>query len=185
MLIMSTIETDRKTRWDYAAYAAIPPDGKRHEIIDGGHIVNPAPSLYHQEISRHIQFQLYTQIELTGLGKVINSPVDLQLSDHDIVQPDLVVVTQERKHIMTPTKIKGVPDLVVEILSASNPDHDLKTKRKLYEACGIGEYWIVLPDEHQVVQLILIQGRYTESMKTQSVTMKVAPHATVDLARVW
>jgi Uma2 family endonuclease len=86
---------------------------------------------------------------------------------------------------MTPTKIKGVPDLIVEILSPSNPDHDLKTKRTLYEKEGVAEYWIVLPDEHQVLQLILNNGNYTESIQSKSITMKVRPHATVDLTRVW
>lgn len=147
--------------------------------------MNPAPNLYHQEVSRHIQFQLYTQIELTELGKVMNSPVDLQLSEHDIVQPDLVVVTRQRKHILTPTKIKGVPDLVIEILSPSNSDHDLKTKRNLYQAAGIPEYWIVFPDEHKILQLILVDGTYTESYSEKSITMKVPPHANVDLQRVW
>jgi Uma2 family endonuclease len=184
-MTMSIIEKDQTLRWDYAAYASIPPDGNRHEIIDGEHFVNPAPNLYHQEVSRHIQFQLYSKIELFGLGKVINAPVDLQLSNHDIVQPDLVIVTLERKQIMTPTKIKGVPDLILEILSPSNPDHDLKTKRTLYEKEGVAEYWIVLPDEHQVLQLILNNGNYTESIQSKSITMKVPPHATVDLTRVW
>jgi Uma2 family endonuclease len=182
---MSIVEKNRKSRWDYAAYAAIPPDGKRHEIIDGEHFVTPAPNLYHQAVSRHIQFQLYTQIELAGLGVVIDAPVDLQLTDHDIVQPDLVIVTHERKHIMTPTKVKGIPSLVVEILSPSNPDHDLKTKRRLYENAGIPEYWIVLPDEHQVLQLVLQDGRYVETVETNSITMKIAPQTTVDLTRVW
>ena len=86
---------------------------------------------------------------------------------------------------MTPTKIKGVPDLVVEILSPSNPDHDLKIKRKLYEAAGIPEYWIVLPEDHQILQLVLEEGRFKESIETNSITMKVAPQATVDLLRVW
>ena len=184
-MAMATINKDLNSRWDYAAYTAIPADGKRHEIINGVHFVNPAPNLYHQEVSRHIQFQLYSQIELAGLGKVINAPVDLQLSDHDIVQPDLVIVTQGRKHILTPTKIKGVPDLVIEIVSPTNPDHDLKTKRKLYEDSAIPEYWIVLPDEHQVLQLVLHEGRYQESLETSSITMKTAPHATVKLQQVW
>ncbi len=129
---MSIVEKDSKIKWDDASYAAIPPDGKRHEIIDGEHFVNPSPNLYHQEVSRHISFQLYTQIELAGLGKVIDATIDLQLSNHDIVQPDLVMITLARKQIMTPTKIKGVPDLVVEVLSPSNADHDLKTKRRSY-----------------------------------------------------
>jgi Uma2 family endonuclease len=172
-------------QWDYAAYAAIPPDGKRHEVINGEHSVNPAPSLYHQELSRHIQFQLYTQIEIKGLGKVIDAPVDLQLSNHNIVQPDLVVVMRQRYDILTPTKILGIPDLVVEILSASNADHDLKTKRKLYESAGIPEYWIVSPENHDVLQLILVDGVYVEQTETESITMKTAPYAVVDLTRVW
>lgn len=182
---MTAIPKPKESLWDYEAYAALPFDGKRHEIIEGEHYVNPAPNLYHQEVSRHIQFQLYTQIELQELGKVMNAPVDLQLSEHDIVQPDLVIVTKQRKHILTPTKIKGVPDLVVEILSPSNSDHDLKTKRKLYERVGIPEYWIVLPDEHQVLQLLLVDGAYAGETQTTSICMKAPPHARVDLMRVW
>ncbi len=44
---MSTVEKRVKSPWNYAAYAAIPQDGKRHEIIDGKHFVNPAPTLSH------------------------------------------------------------------------------------------------------------------------------------------
>lgn len=182
---MSSERTTSASRWDYEAYAAIPDDGRRHEIIGGDHFVNPAPSLYHQEVSRHIQFQLYTEIELMELGVVINAPVDVQLSDHDIVQPDLVIVTHQRSHILTPIKVKGIPDLLIEILSPSNPNHDLKTKRRLYECVGIPEYWIVSPEEHQVLQLVLADGKYTESTEAESITMKVSPHVTVDLTKVW
>lgn len=171
--------------WDYAAYAAIPFDGLRHEIIGGDHFVNPAPSLYHQRVSRRIQFQLYGSIELQELGVVINAPVDVQLGPHDIVQPDLVVVTRERKHILTPIKVKGTPDLIIEILSASNYDHDLTTKRELYQRCGVPEYWIVFPDEHQVLQLILTNGIYTERIETESITMAVPPRMSVNLIEVW
>ena len=171
--------------WTYDAYAAIPYDGMRHEIIDGGHFVNPAPGLYHQQISRRLQFQLYTAIELTELGVVINAPVDVQLTDHDIVQPDLVIITKSNRHIMTPTKVKGTPDLLIEILSPSNPNHDLKTKHHAYERCRVPEYWIVFPDEHQVLQLTLSDGRYTERTLNESITMSVPPHVEVNLRQVW
>lgn len=102
--------------------------------------MKPAPNLYHQQVSRRIQFQLYSAIELNDLGVVFNAPVDLQLSKQDIVQPDLVIVLHERRHILTPAKIKGVPNLVVEILSPSNERYDLEVKRELYERCGVPEY---------------------------------------------
>jgi hypothetical protein len=43
------------TALTYEDYVAIPADWLRHEIIDGEHIVNRAPNLYHQHVSRHLQ----------------------------------------------------------------------------------------------------------------------------------
>lgn len=174
-----------KTALTYADYAAIPADGLRHEIIDGEHIVNPTPNLYHQHVSRHLQHQLLMEIELKGFGIVVNSPVDLQLGPHDIVQPDLVFVSTDRKSILTPTKIKGVPDLVVEILSPSNTKHDTIVKRRLYERMGISEYWIVDPEEHSLLQLVYTNGAYREVACHDEVTMTIAPHVRVDLKRIW
>ncbi len=171
--------------WDYKAYAAIPYDGRRHEILEGDHFVNPAPNLYHQAISRRIQFQLYQQIEVSELGVVIDAPVDVQLTEHDIVQPDLVIITQQRRHIMTPIKVKGIPDLLIEILSPSNPELDLDTKRRIYEQTGVPEYWIVSPDEHRVIQLVLVDQAYQESIASDQITMAIPPLATVDLTKVW
>ncbi|MCA9191300.1 MAG: Uma2 family endonuclease [Planctomycetales bacterium] len=171
--------------WTYEAYAGLPSDGKRHEIVDGDHYMNPAPNLYHQTVSRRLQFQLYSAIELKGLGVVFDAPVDVQLTDHDIVQPDLVVVTNSKRHIMTPTKIKGIPDLLVEILSPSNPTHDTVTKRSAYERCLVPEYWMVDTEEHKIVQLILDDLTYRESLATDQITMHMPPHVRVDLTMVW
>jgi Uma2 family endonuclease len=102
-------ETRLKGKLGYREYVCFPADGRRHEVIDGEHVVNPAPNTYHQTLSRRIQFQLYTQIELRGLGAVFDAPTDLQLSDVDIVQPDLIVILNRKRTIITPTKIKGVP----------------------------------------------------------------------------
>lgn len=182
-LMGKTVST--RTFLTYADYAAIPTDRLRHEVIDGDHIVNPAPSLYHQYVSRHLQLQLMTEIELKGLGVVINAPVDLQLSLHDVVQPDLVFVSQAHKSIMTPSKIKGVPDLVIEILSPSNTEHDTLVKRRLYERCGIPEYWIVDPEDHALLQLVLENGTFREVACQNEVVMFVPPHVRVDLKRIW
>ncbi len=171
--------------WDYAAYAAIPFDGLRHEIIDGEHFVNSAPNLYHQEISRRLQFQLYLAIEQSELGVVINAPVDVQLSEHTVVQPDLVIIRKRNRHIMTPTKVKGIPDLLVEIMSPSNCQYDAVVKRKLYERCCAPETWIVDPSEHTLLQLVLEHGVYRESTFRDSIAFDIPPLLTIDLNRVW
>lgn len=177
-------QTSPSPKLGYSQYVAFPDDGQRHEIIDGVHTVNPAPNTYHQAISRRIQFQLYSAIELHRLGEVINSPVDVQLSPHDILQPDLVVVLVQNR-IITPTKVKGVPDLVVEILSPSSIEHDGVLKRRLYESVGVPEYWIVDPFEHTLLQLTLSADRYQEQTHSDSVTTTFPPHVTVDLRAVW
>ncbi|MCA8962824.1 MAG: Uma2 family endonuclease [Planctomycetes bacterium] len=55
-----------------------------------------------------------------GRGAVFDAPVDLQLGETNVIQPDLVVIHQDRRHIITPTRIKGTPDLVIEIISPSS-----------------------------------------------------------------
>ena len=169
----------------YQDYVEFPDDGKRHEVIDGNHVMNPAPSTYHQDVSRLIQFQLMSQIEMTGHGRVFDAPVDLELTSVDIVQPDLVVVMNDRR-IVTPAKIKGVPNLIVEILSPSSEKTDRILKFKLYEKSGVDEYWIVDPLEHEIEQHVMTSGGYRmtkhrEEIQCQSFT----PAATVDLHRVW
>lgn len=171
---------------DYSHYVCFPDDGKRHEIIDGEHFVNPAPSTYHQTVSRRIQFQLYSQIELQQLGQVFNAPVDLQLGDHNIVQPDIVVVLNEHQQIITPTKIKGIPDLIIEILSPSTIENDQVLKRRVYEAAGVPEYWMVDPFEHTVTQLILgSQRTYESAVQGRQITASILPSVSLDLRHVW
>ena len=180
---MSTYE-DSTTKLTYDDYALIPNDGMRHEIIDGRHYMNAAPNPRHQTVSRRIQFQLYEQIELKGLGQVFNAPIDLQLSEIDVVQPDIVVV-QKENHIITTTRIRGVPDLVIEILSPSNRKYDQELKKRLYEQHGIPEYWIVDPEKCCLDQNLLGQNRkYSSRMHINEV--KFEPLAsTVDLKSVW
>jgi len=181
---MSISHSDPTTKLTYDDYVLFPNDGKRHEIINGRHYMNAAPSPRHQSVSRHIHFQLYQQIELNGLGEVICAPIDVQLSETDVVQPDLVVVLKENR-IITTTKIKGVPELVVEILSNSTLDYDRQLKKQLYEQAGIPEYWIVDPDNQIVDQYKLGENSKYES-ETASDTIVFGPTgATVDLRKVW
>lgn len=171
---------------DYSHYVCFPDDGKRHEIVDGEHYVNPAPSTYHQTVSRRIQFELYSQIELRQLGQVFDAPVDLQLGDHTIVQPDIVVVLSDHEQIITPTKIQGIPDLIIEILSPSTAENDRVHKRRVYEAAGVPEYWIVDPFEHNVTQLVRgSQGSYESTLREKRIATSVLPHVSLDLTQVW
>ena len=178
------MSTHTRRKLTYQDYVCFPDDGKRHEVIGGVHFVNPAPSTYHQYVSRRLQFQLYSSIELAGLGSVINAPVEVQLTDHDIVQPDLVIVLKDNR-IITPSKVKGVPEHIVEIISPSSEKNDRSLKRSLYEQAGVSEYWIVDPFEHSIMQLVLKAGSYAEQSSAPKLTVTYLPNISVDLEQVW
>jgi len=181
---MSTI-TPKVQKWTYKEYAAIPEDGLRHEIIDGEHFVNPSPSTQHQHVSKRLQYQIYTKIELAGLGVMFNAPMDVQLSENDIVQPDLVVILNENVRKITPTKIKVAPNLVVEILSPSTSGNDQTIKKDLYERSGVTEYWVVDPFEQQVDQWILQDGKYVLAPKAVILRLTIVENVEIDLDKVW
>ncbi len=183
----------------YADYVKIPNDGRRHEIIDGVHfingqrhdlvgeesLVNPAPSTYHQIVSARLFFHLFQQIDAPNLGVVLHAPCDVQLSSDRIIQPDIVVVLNNRKSIITPTKIKGTPNLVVEILSPSSEENDCVTKREIYQAAGVEEYWIVDPLEHTVDQLILRDGQYQSQPDSDVRQLTILAGGCISLPDIW
>jgi len=82
-----------KTRLDYDDLAHAPDDGKQYELLDGDLFVTPAPSPFHQRVSKRLQRQLERYFEDGGLGEVFNAPLDVILTSHDVVEPDLIVVT--------------------------------------------------------------------------------------------
>jgi Uma2 family endonuclease len=175
-----------KNKLGYEHYVCYPDDGRRHEIIDGDHYVNPAPNTGHQRFSSRIQYQLHDQIEETGRGAVFTAPTDVQLTEHDIVQPDLIIVMEERRLIITPAKIKGAPNLIIEILSPSTEANDRFLKRDIYERANVPEYWIVDPDEHVVEQFVMQNGKYElAGSHGKKVTVATIDNVTIDLTKVW
>jgi Uma2 family endonuclease len=129
----------------YEDYAALPSDGRRWELIDGELEVNAAPSPRHQTVSRRLQFELMRALEVHGLALVFNAPVDLILSPHDIVQPDLLILASARANLVTERGIEGAPDVVVEILSPGTQVLDRRVKKATYARFGVAEYWLVDP----------------------------------------
>jgi Uma2 family endonuclease len=173
-------------RWTYAEYCRIPPDGKRHEIIDGRHYVNPAPGPSHQSAAGRIYFELLRLVEKAGKGRVYISPIDLHLGGGTVVQPDVVLLTERNAAIVGPQKLTGVADLVVEVLSPSKRAYDAATNRERYERAGVREFWVVDADERTVRQFVLRGGRYGAGrVCRETVTLRVVRGVTVDLREVW
>lgn len=188
MAIVYTMTPGKKSglKLTYEDYVLLPDDGKIHEIIDGDHYMTPAPETYHQTVSRKIQFQLYEQIEEEGLGFVFDAPTDVQLSETDIVQPDILVILAERKSIISPKKVIGPPDLIIEILSEHTSQKDMTLKYHLYQKTSVPEYWIVDPVAQSVRMFVMQNERYEEwGSFHEEISYERIPGVTVDLSKVW
>ena len=144
----------------YEDYALIPEDGRRHEILDGDHIVSPSPRTRHQRLVFRLALNLANHVQARSLGEVFVAPFDVLLSDHDIVQPDVVFVSDARLPIVDELNCKGAPDLVIEVLSPSTRRRDLIEKRQLYARSGVAEFWAVDPDVDTVQVFRPREGRY-------------------------
>lgn len=153
------METD-VIKLTYEDYALIPDDGRRHEIIDGDEVVSPSPRTKHQRVAFRLAFLLERHVREHGLGEVFVAPFDVVLSDHDIVQPDVLFVSDSRLGLVDEVNLKGAPDLIAEVLSESTRRTDLIRKRRLYERAGVAEYWTLDPAIDQVQVFRLGHGRY-------------------------
>jgi Uma2 family endonuclease len=147
-------------QWTYADYAALPDDGQRYEILEGVLYMVPAPGTGHQSANNLFAFYLTMHVQMTGLGRVLLAPYDVELAPNTVLQPDVTVVLQARQQIITPSRIVGAPDLVVEILSPGTAGHDRRSKQDAYARAGVREYWVADPAAHTVEVLQLDNAAY-------------------------
>ena len=140
----------RKPKYTYQDYLLFPDDGNRHEIIGGEHYVSPAPSLRHQIVAGNFYRLVSPFVYDKRLGFFLFAPLDVVLSDEDVVQPDLLFISNKRSSIAQKRGAFGAPDLVVEILSDSTRERDKTSKLGLYDVMGVLEYWLADPDAETI-----------------------------------
>jgi len=144
---------------DYSDYLSAPQDGQRYEIIAGKLYVTPSPTTLHQRVSRRLQRQLEDYFHDRGLGEVFDAPVTLLLTDHDVVEPDVLVIT-DADQINARGVIEGPPLLIVEVLSPSTASRDRSVKARRFAELGVPHYWLVDPEGRRVECHALDAGEY-------------------------
>ena len=143
----------------YDDFLRFPDDGKRHELIDGEHYVTPSPNTRHQRISGRLYLLIGNWLEAHPVGQLFYAPFDVVFSNFDVVEPDLLYMSNARaSEILTVKHVSGVPELVIEIGSPGTRKRDETLKRRLYERTGVTEYWVVDPD----LDAIRVYRRSTE-----------------------
>jgi Uma2 family endonuclease len=127
-------------------YKNLPETGPRYQLIEGDLYLAPGPNRFHQDISRNLQGGLHRYLESNPIGILYNAPFDVYLTEIDVFQPDLIVVLNPNRSILTDAGAEGPPDFVVEILSPKTRQLDLVNKKRVYARLGVKELWIIDPE---------------------------------------
>ena len=145
---MATLaETSEK--YTYQDYAKL-PEGAPYQLINGEFVMTPAPKPYHQRLLKRILISLSKYVDNHSMGEVLCAPIDVFFSKTETYQSDIIYISKDRLPIIAEDKVEGAPDLIVEILSPTTAEYDLRHKKQIYEQHNVKEYWIVDPIEKSV-----------------------------------
>lgn len=148
-----------RIKFTYSDYLQLPEE-KRYELIEGEFFMVPSPSWSHQTISARLFRVIDNCVRTHKLGEVRYAPLDVVLSEENVLQPDILFVSSERLDIITERNIQGAPDLVVEILSPATAQRDKELKKKLYARYGVREYWLADPSARTIEVMSLAEDGF-------------------------
>ena len=150
-------------QWTYTDWEALPEDDYNYEIIEGILYMSSSPSLFHNWIIRRLDYLLGHPVEERGLGYAFIDRVGVLMPGCEPVQPDFVIVLKQNAAILHDRRIRGVPDLIVEVLSPGSIDYDEGVKLAVYAKAGLGQYAIIDPEKRELrLYRGLADGLYSE-----------------------
>jgi len=163
-------------------FLRLPESTEKIELVDGEVIVSPSPTYWHQEVLGRIVVALRIWGERRKVPVTIGqAPLDVRFAPGRILQPDAFVLFGRipRSH---QGPIDRVPELCVDVLSSERL-HDRVTKRLIYAAAGVAEYWVVEPAG--VVERWTGSGLARAEEVRQRLTTPLLPGFSLDLRRLF
>ena len=141
-------------------FFALVPDGQKADLIDGVIYMASPDSKRNDRLGGFIKFLVQGFAAVRGLGEVFGSRFAFELSQTRAPEPDIAFVSSSRLHLVEETRMKGAPDIAVEIVARESRTRDYFDKKNLYESAGVFEYWIIDPLQHRAEFYRLTDGRY-------------------------
>lgn len=139
-------------------------EGDPHQLINGKLIAlgEPAPTYGHQGIVTDILTQIRFFLKNSPIGEVRCAPIAVYFDEKNVLQPDIVFVSNKRNNIIHDDGLHGAPDMIIEILSPSTSYYDTNIKKSIYEKYDVKEYWIINPDNDEVIGYENIDLKFQE-----------------------
>jgi Uma2 family endonuclease len=178
-------EIGKKLTWE--DIKDLPEEGKT-ELVEGKLCMSPTAGSPHQYIGTLLTVEIVPFVQRNDLGRFFGRDVHVIFDEHNHFEPDLCFIAKERLVIIQGPTINGPPDLIIEILSASNWKHDTELKFSYYERYGVREYWLVDPRDESIAVYALEEGSYRllgESRAGELVQTRVLAGLRLDPARIF
>jgi Uma2 family endonuclease len=142
------------------------PEGTPAELINDTIYMSPTPNYNHQDLSTELAMQIRSYVKKRNLGNCL-ADTDVFFDNKNVFEPDILFIAKQNMNIVKEGKIKGSPDLIVEILSPGNIDHDKITKKAAYEKFGVKEYFIVDPATKETITWYLTGKKYVKQLSVK------------------
>jgi Uma2 family endonuclease len=125
-------------------YLRMPETRLPQELVHGVVRDAPAPTPGHQDVVGRFHVALVRHLEEHPVGRVWLSPIDvvLDVARHLVVQPDLILLTNRRLHLVS-DRVWGAPDLVIEVMSPAPRIGTLDERLRWFADYGVRECWLV------------------------------------------
>jgi len=132
-------------RMTFQEYCSLLNEDQKANLIHGVLYMESPASFSHERLQVFLIQVLGPYVQRKRLGIVLGSHTAIKLSSYDGLEPDLLFVSEARRHIITEQHVEGAPDMVAEIVSPSSRLFDRGEKMSLYAEHGVKEYWLIDP----------------------------------------
>ena len=163
-------------------------EGAPFQLINYDLVMSPSPLAVHQQILFDLSEIIVLYNITSRKGQWMYAPMDVKLDDGNVLQPDILYISEERKSELIKDRVEGAPDLIMEILSPSNAYYDLRQKKELYEKYGVKEYIIIDPIAKNADLYILKEGSYQlhqKAQKAEQLNSVLLPGLVIELQKLF
>jgi len=156
------------------------------EYLDGRIVMYSPASNRHENLFGFLLTLLSVYLDEKGSAVVRGSRYPMRLDPTWSPEPDILVVRENRRHLMTPRRLEGPADLVIEIASESDPKLDYREKLPRYRQAGIEEMWIINPFENEVLLEVQTTAGYTaRTLSSGRLESIVLPGFWIEVSWLW
>ncbi|MBI3363145.1 MAG: Uma2 family endonuclease [Chloroflexi bacterium] len=137
-------EQSQRLKMTYEEFLEWAGESRQAEWVNGEVIVFMPPKTPHARLISFLSTLLNLFVKFFNLGEVLPAPYEMKVSPTGSGrEPDIIFIAAAHRDRVTPEKLLGPADLVVEIVSDDSVSRDRVDKFGEYEEISVPEYWII------------------------------------------